>query len=123
MERLELILVYIIPDAPPDASAAPVTATFCTGQKTQGPKAIGTGKADPDTVKRTFQPEPPSAASTAGQPFAISLARIGLSTNSASATTTKFMIAVMTKTMCQLPVEDLMRLATGTRNAEAPLAV
>ena len=39
------------------------------------------------------------------------------------ATTTKFMIAVTTNTMCQLPVEALIRLATGTRKADAPLAV
>jgi len=57
------------------------------------------------------------------QPFAIPRVRIGLSTNKASATTTKFISAVTTNTMCQLPVAPLIRLATGTRKAEVPLAV
>lgn len=59
---------------------------------------------------------------SAAQPR-MNFCRSGLSTNSASATTMKFMIAVMTNTMCQPPVADLMMLATGTRNADAPLAV
>ena len=54
---------------------------------------------------------------------AISRARIGFSTNSASATTTKFISVVTTNTMCQPPVEALMMLATGIRKADAPLAV
>ena len=54
---------------------------------------------------------------------AVARARIGLSTNSASATTSRFMIAVITNTMCHEPVAFLTMLATGTRNAEAPLAV
>ncbi len=49
--------------------------------------------------------------------------RRGLSTNRAIATTAKFMRAVNTKTKCQPPVADLIRLATGTRKADAPLAV
>jgi hypothetical protein len=57
------------------------------------------------------------------QPFAISRCRSGLSTNRARPTTTKFMIAVNTNTKCQPPVADLIRLATGTRKADAPLAV
>src|SRR5271169_1670225 len=50
-------------------------------------------------------------------------ARIGLSTNSASATTTRFMMAVTTNTMCQLPVASFTMLATGTKKADVPLAV
>src|ERR1700757_4619051 len=50
-------------------------------------------------------------------------ARIGLSTNITKPTTTKFMMAVTTNTMCQLPVASLMRLASGTRKADAPFAV
>src|ERR1700730_17918732 len=57
------------------------------------------------------------------QPCFIARARIGLSTNSAKATTAKFISAVTTNTMCQLPVADLIKLATGTRKAEVPLAV
>ena len=49
--------------------------------------------------------------------------RIGLSTNSARPTTAKFMSAVTTNTACQLPVDDLIMLASGTRKAEAPFAV
>ena len=68
-----------------------------------------------------------SARQTACASFCLSRAttrlRIGLSTNRASATTTTFITAVSTNTMCQLPVEALIMLATGTRNAEAPLAV
>lgn len=60
---------------------------------------------------------------SARQRIAITRWRSGLSTNSAKPTTKKFMIAVATNTMCQLPVDDLMRLATGTRNAEVPFAV
>jgi hypothetical protein len=55
--------------------------------------------------------------------FTSNLFRMGLSTNRASATTRRFMIAVTTNTMCQLPVESLIRLARGTRNADAPFAV
>jgi hypothetical protein len=51
------------------------------------------------------------------------LLRIGLSTNKASPTTIKFIAAVTTKTMCQLPVLVLITLASGTRNADAPFAV
>src|SRR5579883_3380321 len=50
-------------------------------------------------------------------------ARSGLSTNIARMTTAKFMIAVTTNTVCQLPVEALTMLAIGTRIADAPLAV
>ncbi len=57
------------------------------------------------------------------QPLAIKRARRGLSTIKASATTTKFVIAVTTNTMCQPPVAVLTTLASGTRNADAPLAV
>ena len=57
------------------------------------------------------------------QPLAIMRARMGLSTKIAKPTTTKFMIAVATNTMCQLPVASLIRLAIGTRNADVPLAV
>ena len=35
----------------------------------------------------------------------------------------QFMAAVSANTRCQLPVHDLSTLASGTRNAEAPLAV
>ena len=49
--------------------------------------------------------------------------RSGLSTKIASPTTTKFMIAVITNTICQLPVAPLSTFAKGTRNADAPLAV
>ena len=69
----------------------------------------------------------PGSRADAGQANAtqprMNFCRSGLSTNSASATTMKFMIAVMTNTICQPPVADFTRLATGTRNAEAPLAV
>ena len=57
------------------------------------------------------------------QPLAIIRARIGLRMNRAIATTVKFMMAVSRNTRCQLPVDALMRLATGTRNAEVPFAV
>ena len=57
------------------------------------------------------------------QPFAIARARIGLSTNKASATTMKFISAVTTNTVYQEPVDALIRLATGTRKADVPLAV
>src|ERR1700688_404327 len=53
----------------------------------------------------------------------ISRLRIGLSTNKANATTTKFITAVTANTMCQLPVAVLIMLATGTRKAEVPFAV
>src|SRR4029077_18564108 len=76
--------------------------------------------------------EPPLAAAKIGgmhrrsnivQPLAIIRARIGLRMNRAIATTTMFMMAVSRNTRCQLPVEVLMMLATGTRNAEVPFAV
>jgi len=57
------------------------------------------------------------------QPLAIIRARIGLRTNSAIATTAMFMIAVSRNTRCQLPVDVLIMLATGTRKAEVPFAV
>src|SRR6185437_11970453 len=64
---------------------------------------------------------------TAWASFADSLAtildRIGLSTNNAKPTTTRFMIVVSRNTMCQLPVDALIMLATGTRKADAPFAV
>ena len=53
----------------------------------------------------------------------ISRRRIGLRTNRANPTTTKFIKVVTTNTMCQLPVAVLMMLATGTRKAEVPFAV
>src|SRR6202044_3639165 len=57
------------------------------------------------------------------QPLANIRLRIGLRTNRANPTTAKFMIAVTTKTMCQLPVASLIKLAIGTRKADVPLAV
>src|SRR6516165_3999404 len=57
------------------------------------------------------------------QPFAIIRCRSGLSTNKARPTTMKFITAVTTNTMCQLPVVDFTRFAIGTRNAEVPFAV
>jgi len=57
------------------------------------------------------------------QPFAIIRCRSGLSTNKARPTTMKFITAVTTNTMCQLPVADFTRFAIGTRNAEVPFAV
>ena len=57
------------------------------------------------------------------QTCAIIRARIGLRTNKANATTSMFMMAVNKNTICQLPVETLIMLATGTRNADVPLAV
>lgn len=57
------------------------------------------------------------------QPLATNRSRNGLSTNRANPTTAKFMIAVNTNTRCQPPLADLIRLATGTRNADAPFAV
>ena len=57
------------------------------------------------------------------QPFAICRARSGLSTNNAKPTTMKFISAVTANTICQLPVDVLIRLATGTKKAEVPLAV
>lgn len=53
----------------------------------------------------------------------MNLSRSGLSTNKASATTAKFIIAVTTKTTCHPPVAVFTRLAIGTKNADAPLAV
>ena len=50
-------------------------------------------------------------------------ARIGLSTKSAKPTTMKFISAVTTNAMCQLPVDVLIRFATGTRKADVSLAV
>jgi hypothetical protein len=35
----------------------------------------------------------------------------------------KFIIAVNTKTICQVPLAALMTLETGTRKAEVPFAV
>ena len=49
--------------------------------------------------------------------------RSGRSTKRARPTTRKFMTAVTTNTMCQLPVDTLIRFASGTRKAEAPFAV
>ena len=57
------------------------------------------------------------------QPLLRKRSRNGLSTNRANPTTTKFKMAVNTNTRCQPPLADLMRLATGTRKADAPLAV
>jgi hypothetical protein len=48
------------------------------------------------------------------QACAIIRARIGLRTNKANATTRMFMMAVSKNTICQLPVETLIMLATGT---------
>src|ERR1700734_572737 len=64
-----------------------------------------------------------AAKSGQSQPCFIARARSGLSTNSAKATTMKFISAVATNTMCQEPVDDLMRLATGIRKADVPFAV
>jgi hypothetical protein len=60
---------------------------------------------------------------TAFQPLAIIRVRIGLRMNRAIATTAMFMMAVSKNTRCQLPVDDLIRLANGTRKAEVPFAV
>src|SRR6516164_7771797 len=49
--------------------------------------------------------------------------RSGLSTNSAKATTARFMTVATTNTICQLPVALLIMLATVGKNAEVPLAV
>ena len=57
------------------------------------------------------------------QPLLMKRSRNGLSTKRANPTTTKFKMAVNTNTKCQPPLADLMRLATGTRKADAPLAV
>jgi hypothetical protein len=43
--------------------------------------------------------------------------------NKAIATTAMFMKAVSKNTRCQLPVDALIMLATGTREAEVPFAV
>src|ERR1700722_3907083 len=64
-----------------------------------------------------------AAKSGRSQPCFIARARSGLSTKSAKPTTAKFISAVTTKTMCQEPVDILMRLATGTRKADVPFAV
>jgi len=63
------------------------------------------------------------AKSGRSQPRFIARARSGLSTNSAKATTIKFISAVTTNTMCQLPVDDLTTFAIGTMNADVPFAV
>jgi hypothetical protein len=93
-----------------------------------GASATKSGSAHGGSPRRRTQP--PTAMKFAVmrtlcklQPLARNRSRNGLSTNSARPTTTKFMIAVNTKTRCQPPVADLIRLATGTRNADAPLAV
>jgi hypothetical protein len=52
------------------------------------------------------------------QPFAIIFLRTGLRTSGANPTTTKFIKAVVTNTMCQLPVEDLMTFASGMRDGQ-----
>ena len=57
--------------------------------------------------------ERPSSAAT--------LLRIGLSMNKAGPTTIRFVIALTTKTMCRLHVLALITLASGTRDADAPL--
>src|SRR5580658_5742255 len=113
MERLEVIVVYIIPgDGARTSVLRPQIVSFpsnkaCQHRQKPGPQraSIVTSEGVPDADH---------------QVFASNLLRIGLSTNKASATTTKFMIAVTTNTMCQLPVESLMMLASGTRNADAP---
>ncbi len=73
-----------------------------------------------DHIKSLSQQPVPTFRS---QPLAKNRSRNGLSTNRANPTTTKFMIAVNTNTRCQPPLADLIRFATGTRNADAPLAV
>src|SRR5271167_313525 len=49
--------------------------------------------------------------------------RIGRTTNSASATTRKFISEAATNTECQLPEYDFRRLASGTTKADTPFAV
>jgi hypothetical protein len=70
-----------------------------------------------------MRPTEASAPAEAIQPLAIIRARIGLRMNNAIATTVIFIIAVSKNTRCQLPVDALIMLATGTRKAEVPFAV
>src|SRR5580698_9328094 len=81
-------------------------------------RGITPAPANPERQRPRIDPRPSPV-----QPLAIIRARIGLSTKIARPTTAKFMIAVATNTMCQLPVASLIRLAIGTRNAEVPFAV
>ena len=80
--------------------------------------------SDPSDKKRRVDVRLLSLSSIdPSQPLAIIRARIGLRTNSAIATTAMFMTAVSRNTRCQLPVDVLIMLATGTRKAEVPFAV
>ena len=49
--------------------------------------------------------------------------RIGRTTNKASATTMKFMIAATANTACQLPEYAFRMFASGTTKADNPFAV
>src|SRR6185312_17033052 len=62
-------------------------------------------------------------AAEGGQPLAITLARIGLSTISAITAATTLRIAATMNTACQLPVLVVSTLASGTRSAAVPFAV
>ena len=122
-------LVYNIP-------VAQTGATGCCGRAVCGAGACPAAwqMTQSEAVKKWARKTRPRLKNTDGyiflketacrdQPFAIMRARIGLSTNRANATTAKFMIAVTTNTMCQLPVASFTMLATGTKKAEVPFAV
>src|SRR6185312_12140475 len=108
--------------------------TFARFPKDYGAASL-THTADRSPQKRAYRGAPFSARisgqlHSAGWPTVRSSfcdelidSLIGRTTNSASPTTTRFMIDATTNTACQLPVCAFRTLASGTTKADVPFAV